>query len=177
MDELFDIYRHRAVKRYGLADVSQLQHALQAAAVAERQGATPTLVLAALLHDVGHMVHALGEDPAAQGVDDRHEEVGARYLRRWFPAALCEPVRLHVPAKRYLAATEPGYLGLLSRDSVDSLALQGGPMSDAECRAFERELFWRDAVMLRRCDEAAKDPAASPPPLEHFLALAATEAG
>jgi phosphonate degradation associated HDIG domain protein len=173
MDELHDalqaIYGRRAAGRYGLTEVSQLQHALQAAAIAERHGAGDELVVAALLHDVGHMIHDLGDDPARRGVDDRHEARGARFLARWFDDAVVRPVAAHVAAKRYLCAVDPAYPATLSDDSVRSLALQGGPMRAAEARAFEREPNWQSAVRLRRFDEAAKDPAAEPPPFEHFL--------
>lgn len=125
-------------RRYGLAAVSQLQHALQAALLAEQSGGDAALVTAALLHDIGHMVHGLGEDPAAAGVDDRHEELGRAYLATLFGPAVTEPVRLHVAAKRYLCATEPDYFDTLSPDSVRSLALQGGPCRPRKCRHFEQ---------------------------------------
>ena len=116
-------------RRYGLEDVSQLQHALQSAWFAEQEGGDASLITAALLHDIGHMVHDLGENPAAAGVDDRHEEQGQLFLQRWFGPEVTEPVRLHVAAKRFLCATEPEYFGTLAPDSVLSLSLQGGPMS------------------------------------------------
>jgi predicted HD phosphohydrolase len=166
--ELADLYEERAGRPYGLSEVNQRLHGVQAAWHARRLGAAPSLVAAALLHDVGHMVHGLGEHPAAAGVDDRHEELGAAWLARVFGAAVIEPVRLHVAAKRYLCATERGYFARLSRDSVESLALQGGPMSPMEVDAFRRNPWWRDAVALRRLDEAAKDPRGPQPPFPTF---------
>jgi phosphonate degradation associated HDIG domain protein len=166
--ELADLYEGRAGRPYGLSEVNQRLHAVQAAWHARQLGAAPSLVAAALLHDVGHMVHDLGEHPAAAGVDDRHEEVGAVWLARAFGAAVVEPVRLHVAAKRYLCATEPGYLARLSRDSVESLALQGGPMCATQVDAFRRNPWWRDAVALRRLDEEAKDPRGPQPPFSTF---------
>ena len=133
--ELLDIFVGRATRRYGLSAINQLQHALQAAALAEADGAPPATVLASLLHDVGHMIHHLGEDPAARGVDDVHEELGARWLAERFGPEVSEPVRLHVAAKRYLCAVESDYFGKLSPDSVRSLGLQGGPMSADEVEA------------------------------------------
>lgn len=168
-DEIEMIYAERARGRYGLEDVSQLQHALQAAMLAEARGEAPALVLAALLHDVGHMIHKLGDNPAADGVDDRHEILGAKWLARRLPAAVSEPVRLHVDAKRYLCATDPTYLGRLAPDSVLSLKLQGGPMTPAEAAAFISKPFAQDAVRLRLVDEEAKDPALETPPVAHFL--------
>jgi phosphonate degradation associated HDIG domain protein len=167
--ELLSVYAGRATRRYGLSAVNQLQHALQAAALAEADGCTPATVLASLLHDVGHMIHQLGEDPASRGVDDVHEELGGDWLAKHFVPAVSEPVRLHVAAKRYLCATESDYFGKLSADSVRSLNLQGGPMSADEIDAFRRHPQWQEAVRLRRYDEAAKDPKASTPDFDHFL--------
>jgi len=167
--QLLSIYGVRATRRYGLASVSQLQHALQAAAAAEAQSHPPSLVVAALLHDVGHMIHDLGEDPSADGIDDRHEERGAEWLAERFVAAVSEPVRLHVAAKRYLCAAEPDYFQRLSSDSIRTLALQGGPMTAAETEAFRAEPWMADAVTLRRIDESAKDPHATTASFEHFL--------
>ncbi|HZQ01621.1 MAG TPA: HD domain-containing protein [Reyranella sp.] len=167
--ELLTIFTGRATRRYGLSAVNQLQHALQAATHAESDGCSPATVLAALLHDVGHMIHALGEDPAGRGIDDVHEELGAKWLADRFGPDVCEPVRLHVAAKRYLCGTEADYFGKLSADSVRSLGLQGGPMSADEVEAFRKLPYHEEAVRLRRYDEAAKDPAAATPDFDHFL--------
>ena len=167
--ELLDIFTGRATRRYGLSAIIQLQHALQAAALAEADDAPPATVLASLLHDVGHMIHRLGEDPASRGIDDVHEELGAAWLAERFGPDVSEPVRLHVAAKRYLCAVEPDYFSKLSPDSVRSLGLQGGPMSADEVAAFRRHPQWQEAVRLRRYDEAAKDPKATTPDFDHFL--------
>jgi phosphonate degradation associated HDIG domain protein len=167
--ELLDIFVGRATRRYGLSEINQLQHALQAATLAESDGAPPATVLASLLHDVGHMIHHLGEDPAGRGVDDVHEELGARWLAERFGPEVSEPVRLHVAAKRYLCAVESDYFSKLSPDSVRSLGLQGGPMSADEVEAFRRNPLHAEAVRLRRFDEAAKDPRAKTPDFDHFL--------
>jgi len=156
-------------RQYGLHDVTQLQHALQAALFAEQSGASPALITAALLHDIGHMVHDLGENPAEAGVDDRHEALGHAFLVRFFPAEVSEPVRLHVAAKRYLCATEPAYFALLSSDSVLSLRLQGGPMSASEVAAFGAEPHADAAVRLRRFDDAAKVKDLPTPDITHFV--------
>lgn len=167
--ELLDIFVGRATKRYGLSEINQLQHALQSADQAERDGCAPATVLASLLHDVGHMIHKLGEDPAARGIDDAHEELGARWLADRFGPEVSEPVRLHVSAKRYLVTVEKDYYAQLAPDSVRSLALQGGLMSAAELDAFRANPWHADAVRLRRYDEAAKDPRATTPDFDHFL--------
>lgn len=166
---LSEIFEGRGQARYGLEDISQLQHALQSAALAEEQGESPAMVLAALLHDIGHMVHAWGENPAGEGRDDRHEILGAKWLSARLPRAVTEPIRLHVAAKRYLCAAEPDYAARLAPDSVLSLGLQGGPMRADEIAAFRATPFADDAVRLRRLDEAAKDPARVTPPFAHFL--------
>lgn len=156
-------------RQYGLSSVNQRAHALQAALLAEQSGCDSALIAAALLHDIGHMVHGLGEDPAAEGIDDRHEELGGAFLTHWFGAAVTEPVRLHVAAKRYLCAIEADYFARLSADSVRSLELQGGPMSKDEVTAFEALTESAAAVKLRRFDEAAKVKGLAVPPVSHFL--------
>jgi phosphonate degradation associated HDIG domain protein len=167
--ELLEIFVGRATKRYGLSDVNQLQHALQAAALAEADAASPATVLASLLHDVGHMIHTLGENPAGRGIDDVHEEIGAAWLAQRFAPEVSEPVRLHVAAKRYLCTVEQDYFGKLSPDSVRSLELQGGLMSPEELEAFRKHPQHAEAVRLRRYDEGAKDPRAATPGFDHFL--------
>jgi len=170
-DTLLDIFTNKATGRYGLSDVNQLEHALQSATLAQGAGEPASLVVAALLHDVGHMIHDLGEDPALEGIDDTHEDLAAAWLATHFGPEVTEPIRLHVPAKRYLCATDPGYFAILSEDSVRSLALQGGPMSPDEVAAFERNPHFAAAVRLRRIDDRAKDPAAVTPAFTDFLPL------
>jgi len=155
--------------RYGLSDINQIQHGLQAAWLAEQAGDPPGLIAAALMHDIGHMLHDLGENPAEEGIDDRHEDVGHAFLVAHFGPEVSEPVRLHVAAKRYLCGKEADYFAKLSKDSVLSLSLQGGPMDSAEIAAFERLPFWQEAVRLRRYDEGAKVKGLATPPLAHFL--------
>jgi [1-hydroxy-2-(trimethylamino)ethyl]phosphonate dioxygenase len=165
---LVSLMANKGQNRYGLHDVTQLQHALQSALFAERAGAAPALISAALLHDIGHMVHDLGDNPAADGLDDRHEMLGHAFLVRYFGPDVTEPIRLHVAAKRYLCAIEPEYSALLSPDSVLSLRLQGGPMSPPEVAAFRTEPHAEAAVRLRRCDDAAKVKDLPTPDLAHF---------
>ena len=167
--EIATLMEAKGSRRYGLASVSQLQHALQSALLAEQSGGDAALITAALLHDIGHMVHGLGEDPAADGIDDRHEELGRAYLAALFPPEVTEPVRLHVAAKRYLCGTEPDYFGTLSPDSVRSLELQGGPMAADEAASFHARPHADAAVRLRRFDEGAKVAGLETPPVAHFL--------
>ncbi len=172
-----DLFAHRGDSEYGGEAVTQWEHAAQAALRAEAEGAGPALVVAALLHDVGHLLHGLPDDAPDRGIDDVHERRGADWLARSWPEAVVAPVRLHVPAKRYLCAVEPEYLAGLSAPSRQSLALQGGPFTAVEAEAFAREPFALDAVRLRRWDDAAKVPGAALVPIEHFRPHFAALAG
>jgi phosphonate degradation associated HDIG domain protein len=151
--------------------VSQASHMLQAAALAERAGAPAPLIAAALLHDVGHFAGTISGRDLMRGTDNRHGEQGAAWLGQWFGAEVTEPVRLHVDAKRYLCAVEPGYLDRLSPASVYSLGIQGGPMEAGEQAAFESGPYAEDACQVRRWDDQAKDPQVTAPPLEHFAPI------
>lgn len=167
---IFAMFRERGDEAYG-ERVTQSQHALQTALAAERGDAPASLVAAALLHDIGHMVSDRLDDSAAAEIDDRHEHVGAVWLASWFPPAVTEPIRLHVAAKRYLCAVEPDYARDLSPASVHSLRVQGGPMSPGEAEAFETDPHHAAAVRLRRFDEAAKVHGLETPPLEAYADL------
>ncbi len=168
-----EIIEGKGQRRYGLSAVNQRAHALQAATLAEAAGCGAALTTACLLHDTGHMVHDLGDDPAQQGIDDKHEALGHAWLSRWFGPDVTEPVRLHVAAKRYLCATEANYFARLSADSVRSLALQGGPMSRDEVAAWSANPHAALATTLRRFDEQAKVKGLATPPVEHFLSYVA----
>lgn len=167
--EIASLIELKAGGQYGLAEINQRQHALQSAWLAERKGCSDALITAALLHDIGHMVHDLGENPAEDGVDDEHERLGYEYLASMFGPDVTEPVRLHVAAKRYLCAVEADYFAKLSKDSVLSLSLQGGPMSPEEIADFEAVEQYADAVQLRRFDEQAKVKGLETPPAAHFM--------
>lgn len=169
VETLAGLLEGKGARRYGFCAINQLQHALQAALLAENAGCDAALITACLLHDIGHMVHGLGENPASEGVDDRHEELGQTWLAQYFEPDVTEPVRLHVAAKRYLCAAEPDYFGRLSSDSVRSLALQGGPMSAQEAAEFRAGSYAEAAVRLRRFDEGAKVKGLPTPPVAHFL--------
>jgi len=168
VDDILALFARHGDSEYGGEAVTQLEHALQAARLAEQEGASAALIVAALLHDVGHLLHDLPDDAPDRGVDDHHENSACRYLQQFFPKEVTEPVRLHVDAKRYLCAVEPQYFDQLSGPSIISLNLQGGPMSAAEVADFERNPHYRAAVQLRRWDDAAKDPNRKTPHLSHF---------
>ena len=167
IDHIFKSFRRYGHFEYG-ERVNMREHMLQTATFAERDGASPTLIAAAVLHDYGHLVHGLPEDIADHGIDGEHEEVGARALEPYFVPAVTEPMRLHVAAKRYLCATDPDYFAALSPASVQSLAVQGGPFSEAEVVEFEQNPHFEAAVRLRRYDEMGKVPGMATPDLEHF---------
>lgn len=167
--ELLKLFEKRGNSRYGGEAVTQLEHALQAATFAEREHAAPSLIAAALLHDVGHLLHELAEDAPEKGVDDEHETLAAAWLAQRFPPAVVAPVAMHVAAKRYLCTVDPEYLSILSAPSIQSLALQGGPMSLDEVARFESRPYYQDAVRLRRWDDAAKIVGMPTPTLDHFV--------
>jgi gamma-butyrobetaine dioxygenase len=170
------LFAEQGCNAYFGEPVSQTDHALQTAHLAEEAGAGDKLVVAALLHDVGHLLHGRPEIVADQGTDGFHESAGASWLARHFGPAVVDSVRLHVAAKRYLCAIDPVYREHLSPASQLSLKLQGGLMCDAEIEAFEREPFCQDAVELRQWDDAAKTPGLNVPGLEHYTARLAAVA-
>lgn len=153
---------------YGKEAVSQMEHALQAAYAAEQAGATPQFVAACLLHDIGHLLHDLPEDAPDHDIDDLHEQLAADWLSDYFVPEVVEPVRLHVAAKRYLCFADPDYFSQLSPPSVQSLELQGGPMSESQAAHFEKHPHFEAAIRLRRFDEIAKVPGLETPPIEHY---------
>jgi phosphonate degradation associated HDIG domain protein len=170
-DEVFAIFGRRGSGAYFGEHVSMTEHALQAAYFARAESAPPALVLAALLHDIGHLVEDAPDDLADWIADARHEEIGARWLARRFPADICEPVRLHVPAKRYLCATDPTYFAMLSQASVVTLKLQGGPMGPSELLQFETERYYKKAIQVRRWDDQGKVAGLKTPGMAEYRGL------
>lgn len=168
IEDLFSVHGATAYEGGRRESVTALEHALQCAQLAEWAGADEDFVIAALLHDIGHFSDGLAVDDHH---DDGHEQRALPWLKRAFGAAVTEPIRLHVAAKRYLVAAEIGYLEGLSPASRHSLALQGGPMNSQECEAFEAEPFASAAVLLRRWDDAAKEPGKTTPSLAYYLAM------
>jgi predicted HD phosphohydrolase len=152
LEEIEELYARRGGLNYG-EGITQLEHALQCAGVAEEGRAPPSLIAAALLHDVGHLF--VTEDGATLE-DDRHEALGARALSGLFGPDVCGPIALHVAAKRYLCFAERDYEAALSSASQASLLLQGGAFDAAVAVAFERRPWWREAVRLRRIDDMGK---------------------
>ena len=170
VEAVLALYRARGGEHYG-EGVSQTEHALQCAALAQAEGAPPALVAATLLHDYGHLIEDRGHLAERDGVDGEHEALGALTLSAWFGEAVTRPIALHVAAKRYLCAAEPGYLDALSAASQLSLRLQGGPFDAAGAAAFRQQPFAADAIRLRRWDDAGKVVGAVTPDLERYRAL------
>jgi gamma-butyrobetaine dioxygenase len=177
---LRQMFEGEGLRDYLGEDVSMAQHMLQAAGLARAAGAADHLVVAALVHDIGHFTGVISGRELMAGKENHHDDAGADWLARWFGPEVTEPVRLHVAAKRYLCAVDPAYIGALSEASVYTLRLQGGPMSDAEAKTFEGSPHFADAVALRRWDDMAKDANAATPAFDDFpaaiSAVAATAA-
>jgi phosphonate degradation associated HDIG domain protein len=168
IDAITRLYLEKGGRAYEGEGITQLEHALQSAQLAERDGAPPQLICAALLHDLGHLLNDRGETPTLRGIDDLHQYAALPFLRPLFPEAVLAPIRLHVDAKRYLCATRPEYHGRLSEDSKRSLQLQGGVFSAAEAEAFIRQPYAKEAVSVRLWDDAAKVAGAPTPQLAHY---------
>ena len=166
--QIFRLWQERGDSQYGREAVTQREHALQTAMLAREAGASPALVVAALLHDIGHVLHELPDDAPDNGIDDRHETIGARWLQRHFVPDVWQPVALHVPAKRFLCGVDQDYFQLLSEPSVQSLHLQGGLMTAEEVAVFKQNPFFDAAVQLRRWDDAAKVVGLETPFVEDF---------
>lgn len=156
VDTLFNYMERRGQSFYDEV-VTQLEHALQCAALAQQNDASHTLITGALLHDIGHFIlDEHNADKAFLATDLNHEEIGAQYMEPFFPEAVTTPIRLHVPAKRYLCTTDASYHDGLSEASKRSLKVQGGVMSEAEREAFEQIPHFQDALTLRRWDDLSK---------------------
>lgn len=167
--EIEALFARHGHEQYDGEPVTQLEHALQTAQLAERAGADDALVTASLLHDLGHLLADGGDSPTLRGVDDAHQFFVVPFLRGLFPSAVIEPIRLHVDGKRWLCHARPGYHGTLSADSKRSLVLQGGIFDADEAATFIAKPGARDAVRLREWDDLAKEAALPTPTLRHFL--------
>ena len=167
------LFARHGSAQYSGEPVTQLEHALQSAHLAEQSDADDALVTACLLHDLGHLLNQQGETPTLRGIDDTHQYFALPFLRGLFPAGVLDAIKLHVDAKRYLCKVDTGYYERLSADSKRSLALQGGPFDAANAAVFLDQPGARDAVLLRQWDDLAKQPRLATPSLAHFLTRAA----
>jgi len=171
LEQIRALYREKGGREYEGEGITQLEHALQSAQLAERAGASSSLICAALLHDIGHLINDRGETPTLRGIDNQHQHVALPFLRGDFPEAVLSAIRLHVDAKRYLCATRPAYYESLSQDSKRSLALQGGVFSAQEAERFIGQPGAADAVSVRLWDDAAKVAGAATPDFAHYEGL------
>ncbi len=156
VDFIFDLFARRGAEEYMGEPISMAQHMEQSAACAVAEGASDDLVIAALLHDIGHFVGDFPIDSLENGIDNLHQEAGAKLLEAFYPASVTEPIRLHVAAKKYLCAVDKQYFERLSDASVQSLQVQGGPMTQAEIETFESSPYHQSAVQVRRYDDDGK---------------------
>ena len=168
LDDIALLFARHGHTQYTGEPVTQLEHALQTALLAEQEGAAPSLIAASLLHDLGHMLEDLGDTPTLSGIDDLHQYRILPFLRALFDEDVLAPIALHVDAKRYLCATDPDYFAALSADSVRSLALQGGIFDAQLAAAFIARPHAQDAVRLRRWDDRAKTAALPTPDYAYF---------
>jgi phosphonate degradation associated HDIG domain protein len=168
---LADIFERRGGEEYLGEPVTMAQHMLQGATLAERAGAPEVVIVAALLHDIGHFTSEFGTYHPDDIEDRHHEDAGAEVLAPYFPSLVTDCVRYHVAAKRYLCATKPEYFGRLSAASVHTLGLQGGPMTGAEVAEFQRNPNLEQIIQVRYLDEAGKHPDMETPPFAHFAPM------
>jgi phosphonate degradation associated HDIG domain protein len=170
-DDVFSLFDRRGSAVYFGERITMTEHALQAAWFAQEESAPRELVVAALLHDIGHLVEPVRDDIRDWKADAHHEETGARWLEQRLGPKVAGPVRLHVPAKRYLCATDHNYVAMLSHASLVTLQLQGGPMSGNELLQFETEPYYPDAIRLRRWDDQGKVVGLKTPGLAEYREL------
>ena len=171
IETILKILSFKGHSQYGQEPISQLEHALQCATLAELARASNELIVACLFHDFGHLVHNLGEDAAKKSINDHHEYRSIKYLKHLFGEAVTEPIRLHVEAKRYLCATRPNYFTTLSPASQQSLELQGGAFSSDAAAEFIQQPYAEDAVQLRIWDDQAKIVDMKTPDLKYFTQI------
>ena len=171
VNHIEDIFNRRGAESYLGEDVTMAQHMLQAAQCAEESGADGSLIVAALLHDIGHYKNEIPETALTKGINNYQEEAGANFLEDYFPVSVIEPMRQHVSAKRYLCAVKSNYFQSLSVASVHTLNLQGGPMNENEIKEFEKNAYLDECIKLRYWDEDAKDPERIHPQFSYFRAL------
>lgn len=167
-EALADLFDSEGGEEYLGESVTLAQHMLQTGAAARAAGSRRELVVAAVVHDVGHFAGAMSGRALMSGHDNHHDEVAAAWLGTWFGEAVTEPVRLHVLAKRYLCTTDPAYYAQLSEASKYTMAVQGGRMSEAGAAEFAHHPWAEDAVALRRFDDGGKDPGLGPLSLQDF---------
>ena len=166
-----DIFERRGGEEYLGEPVTMAEHMLQGATLAEQSNQDESIIVAALLHDIGHFTSEFGSFTMDDTEDRFHEQAGARVLERFFPSVITDCVRHHVAAKRYLCATKPEYFNRLSEASVHSLNLQGGPMSEDEVAEFEKNPNLKEIIQVRYLDDAGKRDDMETPDFWHFAPM------
>ncbi|MEO7057809.1 MAG: phosphonate degradation HD-domain oxygenase [Caldimonas sp.] len=170
--DIEQLFARHGGAQYSGEPVTQLEHALQTAQLAEQEGASDELVTACLLHDLGHLLNEQGDTPSLRGIDDTHQYFALPFLRGLLPAAVLDAIKLHVDAKRYLCFADRDYHARLSDDSRRSLVLQGGVFDADSAATFLAQPGARDAVRLRQWDDLAKHADWATPSLAHYLGRA-----
>jgi phosphonate degradation associated HDIG domain protein len=166
-----DIFERRGGEEYLGEPVTMAEHMLQAATIAEETGQDEQIIVGALLHDIGHFTSEFGTFSMDDKQDRFHEEAGADVLAEFFPSVITDCVRYHVAAKRYLCATRPEYYQRLSKASIHSLNLQGGPMDTAEISEFEKNPNLAKIIQIRYLDDAGKRADMQTPDFWHFAPM------
>ncbi len=156
VDFILGMFVSSGAQEYIGEAVTVREHLEQSAACAKKDSASDELIIAALLHDIGHFVADFPVDALELGVNNLHEHAAADLLEAFYPAEVTEPIRQHVAAKKYLCAVDSSYIQHLSQASVNSLKVQGGPMNKAEVQAFESNPHHKDCVKLRHYDDNGK---------------------
>jgi len=168
---LEDIFERRGGEEYLGEPVTMAEHMLQGATIAEQNNQSEEIIVAALLHDIGHFTSEFGTFSMDDTEDKFHEEAGAKVLEEFFPSIITDCVRYHVAAKRYLCATKPEYFNRLSEASIHSLNLQGGPMNEDEVVEFEKNPNIKEIVQVRYLDDAGKHADMKTPAFAHFAPM------
>ncbi|MEK9799662.1 MAG: HD domain-containing protein [Alphaproteobacteria bacterium] len=165
------IFERRGDEEYLGEPVTMGEHMLQGATIAEQDGQPEEIIVAALLHDIGHFTGEFGTFMMDDTEDRHHEDAGAAVLERFFPKIVTDCCRYHVAAKRYLCATRPDYFNRLSEASIHSLNLQGGAMTVEEVAVFEQNPNLKDIIAVRYLDEAGKQAGMKTPDFWHFAPM------
>ncbi len=168
VDFIKDIFDRRGSESYLGEEVSMSQHMLQGAYLAQKAQGDEPLIVAALLHDIGHYTSEFPEDALEKGQNNHHDIAGAKVLERFFPSVVTDCVRYHVDAKRYLCAVETEYFSALSSASINSLRLQGGPMNPEQVIQFKTLDHLEAIIQVRRWDDQGKDKNMSTPDFSYF---------
>ena len=171
VDFIGSIFEKRGDEEYLGEPVTMGQHMLQGATMAEKSREPNEIIIGTLLHDIGHFTSEFGTFSMEDTEDRYHEDAGAAVLEQFFPKIITDCCRHHVAAKRYLCATDPEYFQKLSTASIHSLNLQGGPMSEAELKDFEKNPNLKKILKVRLYDDAGKIPDMITPSFWHFAPL------